>query len=443
MKKIEKQLKKSAKLLPSMKREIVLADGIELLNKIHKNIFYKVAITALSIGICLGITVSVGAQVGEKVVSFFKNVTSTESTPTEQSSKSDISSEIIVEPTSSQEQVTSEAETSSNEEMSSEIEIPSKTETSSNQSTSSNQTTEVKYENTPLGKMEKGVEYFSYEFVGTITDWFVEGDLVHMVFKNANRYSVFDTGSGQKVFDYELNAKPAEIHNINNELWISYPDSRCIIIYDKQTFTIKNTIELQHKVLSFGVYKDYVVYTENRQNVIGYRYSMNTGQTDVIKPDFGQVSLDESDVLVNQKLGLVYICESGNTNSKVYCYDIETLKLKSESSKNKYGCLNSVRRSYLIGDSLYWSSYEIDATDVSKIKSQYQHTYATGMLYVNERFVVTNEGIYLRETQEPILLKSFNEYNSSVAITSSGNILITELGKLYIFSNDVLDFDGF
>ena len=44
MKKIEKKLKKSAKLLPSMQKEIVFPDGIELLKKIHKNIFYKVVV---------------------------------------------------------------------------------------------------------------------------------------------------------------------------------------------------------------------------------------------------------------------------------------------------------------------------------------------------------------------------------------------------------------
>lgn len=133
MKKIEKQLKKSAKSLPSMQKEIVFSDGIELLKKIHKDIFYKVALAALSIGICFGITVSVGAQVSEKVATFFKNVTKTESTQLEESSASDTSSEIIVEPTLSHEQTTSQTPTPSKIETSSQQETPSHQEASEQQ----------------------------------------------------------------------------------------------------------------------------------------------------------------------------------------------------------------------------------------------------------------------------------------------------------------------
>ena len=429
MKKTEKKLKKSAKLLPSMQKEIVFPDGIELLKKINKNIFYKVALAALSLGICFGITLSVGAQVSERVAEFFKNVAKTESTPTEQSSESDTSSEITVESTAPKEPISSEEQTSSKQQ------TTSQQQTTSNQSAPSQPAIEEKFEYTPLGEKEKGVGYYTYELDGTIIDWFVEGEVVHTIFEDDNRYSIFDTVSGEIISDYELSDRPAEIHNRENELWISYPDLQCIKIYDKQSVEVKNTIDLQHTVSSFDVYGDYIIYTEDDQHVKGYRYNLKTEKTDIIKPDVG-FSFYYADVLVNNKLGLVYICDSYSTGSKVFCYDIETLELKSKFRKDNYGYANRKRRSFLVGDSLYWGEFKIDPTDVSKIIAQYTGAYDAGMLHVDELFVATTNGIYLRETCEQIVSGNFGAFYSSIAITESGNIFISEFEKIYIFVSE-------
>ena len=170
---------------------------------------------------------------------------------------------------------------------------------------------------------------------------------------------------------------------------------------------------------------------------MGYRYNLKNSQTDAIKPDTGNVFFSEADVLVNHKLGLVYISNSDSTRSDVYCYDIETLKLKSTTPFDIFGYVNFVRRSFWVDDSLYWSSYEVDSTNVSKITAQYGNTYATGMLFVDERYVVTTEGIYLRENYEQIASVSFETYDSAVAITDSENLFIGELGKFYIFPRKV------
>ncbi len=430
MKKIEKKLKKSAKLLPSMQKEIVFPDGIELLKKIHKNIFYKVALATLSLGICFGITLSVGAQVSEKVAAFFKDVVKTELTPTEQSSESETSSEITVESTAPKEPISSEEQTSSKEQ------TTSQQQTTSNQSAPPQSTIEEEFEHTPLGEMKKGVGYYIYELDGTITDWFVEDEVVHTILKNDNRYIVFDTVSGEIIFNYELSGRPAKIHNRENELWISYPDLQCIKIYDKQSFEVKNTIDLQHTVSSFDVYGDYIIYTEDDQHVEGYRYNLKNGQTDNIKHDRLGGRFYRADVLVNNKFGLVYISDSHNTGSTVFCYDIETLELKSIFRKNNYGYLNFKRRSFLVDDSLYWGEFELDATNVSIIKGWYESPYAAGMLHVGKKYVATTDGIYLRESYEQMILGNFNTDSSAIAITDSGNIFISEFEKIYIFANE-------
>ena len=324
--------------------------------------------------------------------------------------------------------------TSKNEssQVSSNEEKP-KEDSSSSQPTVSEPTVEVEPEDTPFDEIVDSVVGYEYELNGTIVDWFVEGELVYAIFKNSNRYAVFDTTTGAIVADYSLGGRPAEIHNFGNELWISYPDLKCIKIHNKRTFAVQNTISLQHSVSSFDTYGDYIVYTEDDQHVKAYRYNLKTSQIDNITPDKGY-SFYEADVLVNQQLGVVYIGESGSTGSRLYCFDITTLELKSKFEKDNYGYSNKKRRTFLLGNSVYWGEFRIDAANVSRIDAQYTGTYPAGMLHVDDIFVVTTNGIYIRETYEQIAAGNFGAFYSSLAITGTGNIFMTENKKLYIFS---------
>lgn len=316
-------------------------------------------------------------------------------------------------------------------------EIPQE-ETSSNQPTESEPSVDTNSEDIPLDEIEESAGYYKHQLNGTIVDWFVEGELVYAVFKSANRYSVFDTNTGEIVADYALSGKPAKMHNYGDELWISYPDLQYIKIYDKHTFEVKNTINLQNSVSSFDKYNDYLIYTDNPDNrsyVKVYRYNLKTGQTDEIKSDSNR-HFYEADVLVNQQLALVYIGESNITDSRLICYDIETLELKSKIPEKSIAYSNTKRRTFLLGDSVYWGEFRVDAADVSKIKAQYSGTFDAGMLHVDEIFVATTNGIYIRETCEQVISNDIDFFFSAIAITNSGNILIVDFNKLYIFVND-------
>ncbi len=178
-------------------------------------------------------------------------------------------------------------------------------ETSSKEPTTTEPSVDTSPDNAPLEDTQSNVIGYTYAINGTIVDWFTEGELVHAVFKQVNRYAVFDTITGQIVTDKALSGRPAKIRKYGDELWISYPDLQCIKIHDSKTF---------------------------------------------------------------------------------------------------------------------------------QVDGQYTGMYPSSMLHVDETLVATTNGMFLTSTFEQIASGSFNGHDSSIAITKSGNIMITENKKLYIFS---------
>ncbi len=273
----------------------------------------------------------------------------------------------------------------------------------------------------PIDDTEEGMTY-NFTLNGRVVNWLVEGDMVHAIFQNVNRYALFDTNKGIIKTDVQLSGRPADFHYYGNELWISYPDLSCIKIHDKTSLKVKETLYFDHPVSSFDVYGNYIFYTEDDQGGAAYRYDTQSKQEPLlIRPDNGYF-FSEADVLVNAKDKLVYFSESGSSGSAVFCYDIESLTLQSVYRKDNYGYSNSKRTSFLQGDSLYWGEFELNATQVSRVTTQYTGSGATSMFHVDEYFVVTTRGLYLRESGA--LIASFEEigFVDAMCITESQNV---------------------
>ena len=291
---------------------------------------------------------------------------------------------------------------------------------------------------TPIGEIEEGLLCYQYAINGIVTDWFTENDLVYTVFRNVNRYVVFDTRNGEIIMDKPLSGRPGKIRKYESELWIAFPDLQCIKIYNIENFSLKNTIQVKKSVHAFDVYQDYLFFAEDDQHVQVFRYNLKNGDM-VNIGSTAWATFYEADILVNDEHGLVYIGESGSSGSVLYCYDMETLELKSKYKKGNHGYTNWRRRIYLLNDKIYWGEFQLNALDVSQVEAQYTGTYG-GMIHVDEYFVVTTSGIYLKDTCEPIVQENFNSIYCAIVITQSGNILITDSisltsdGELYIIS---------
>lgn len=286
---------------------------------------------------------------------------------------------------------------------------------------------------TPIGETEEGLPCYEYAINGIITDWIAENDLVYTVFRNVNRYVIFDTNTGEIVLDKPLSGRPGKIRKYGNDMWISFPDLRCIKVYDARSFSLKNTIQVKKSVHAFDVYQDYLFFAEDDQHVQVFRYNLKNSDIINIGPTTW-ATFYEADIFINGEHGLVYIGESGSTGSVLYCYDMETLELKSKYKKDNYGYTNWRRRMYLLDNSIYWGEFQLNALDVSQVEAQYTGSNSAGIIYVDDYFVVTTGGIYLRETCEHLLEENFNSIYTAIVITKSGNILMTENERLYIVS---------
>ncbi len=281
-----------------------------------------------------------------------------------------------------------------------------------------------------------------------IQDWFVQGDNVHMLLNNTidrtYSYVIFDSNIGSITFEKDTRMKSGEMNCFGNEIWISYPELKGIVIYDKETFVEKETIHLDTEVYSFDIYNDYLIYSDCGQSVRVYRYNLKNGKKMTFSYLEYQNSFYKPDVLVNDEYGLVYISESSVGGSELFCYDIETMSLKQKYSPplgsiEDYGYPNGQRKSFLNDGFLYWGAFKIDPLNITNIVSSYgKNLDATkeydGMIQVTDRYVVMESGIYDKVTCKQVLLWLGTNQTPRYAsmITESGNIIGASLNGLRV-----------
>lgn len=310
----------------------------------------------------------------------------------------------------------------------------SDTQSSSVSSTNStvSQETPVVSEPTTSVPDEDEMEYFHYQSLGTVIDYFTENDLIYIVFKTPNRVVILDSNSGGIVKEAYLPGTPNEIKKIENELWIAIGELKQILKYNIATLECEGKMDLPDTVGSFDIYKDYLIYATCDNSRAAYRYNLKTGQ----KERFWATYLSENvDVLVNREQGIVYISDWNTTGSKVRCFNIENMTEDSMYPGAVNGYLNRQGRAILYKGSLYWGEFKLNALDVSIVEAKYTGRWSAGMLYVDDELVITNRGMFSAETQEQIESFADRFGVTAAVITKSGNLLFADDSGLYILFN--------
>lgn len=348
-------------------------------------------------------------------------------------------------------------------------ETTAKTETKTENKPSSNSTNKQEQQpqtnpeavGTPLENIKGNFNLHKSKSNGFILDWFVEGELVYTIFRDSNKFVIFDTDTAGIVMEKPLEGRPAKIRQYGNELWISFPDLKCVNIYDKQTFAQKRSIVLEEEISSFDIYNNYLFYSEDEQHVDVFRYNMETGENTLVWKNGYYI-----EILVDSTKKVFYIADTKSTGSAIVCFDVETLVSKSSYYHGGYGYLNMQRRMYLQDGYIYWGEFKLDALRLDSVKGRYRSLshlgimydkdqypglseedmlaifgqYAvyhdSGMLYVNDQYVITTHGLFNKSTYERIAKLTFMDIDKGIAlaITKTGNIFAVDGENLYIAS---------
>lgn len=283
---------------------------------------------------------------------------------------------------------------------------------------------------TPLGEVAPGAVCYQIKEYGTIEDWFTQDDLIFLLCQKPNSYILIDSNTGEILTQVFLPGRPIEFHLYGDEFWISFPDLKCIKIYDANTWVQKNSISFSHSIGAFDVYEDYIIYAEDNTFGKAYRYNMKTKDcVQIIAPQFRNFSLSKADVLIDHEEKSVYIGDSYGTIAYLYCFDIETLTLKTYYDGSKKGWGNLERRTFLLDGKLYWSGRVFDPYDLTDPIAEY---YGYGTHHVDEYFVITTFGVFIRESGEQLLGGSINSAYSAACITESGNLMINDPYTIFI-----------
>lgn len=359
----------------------------------------------------------------DKIVSTQSDIkeNSSEETSTE---NTDTSNESVVSSTSSKEDSSSKTE-----------EKPSSTESTGNSSPAESQTpsvsediddsTEEKIEEQLPGgiigddtiegsDLVLGEDYGAFAYTGNFLTYTLDSNVMYTIFKNPNSITAYDAKNLDIVYSSPLPGRPAEVQVDGENLLISFPDLRCIKVYNKRDFSQIKSITLPNVVSSFCIDGDVVYYAEDDQHCKVFCTNLQTNETKAILTD-GKFprTFSEPKLLLNKKLGLLYIGESGSTGSALYYYNTSDLSMHSVYKKDNYGLSNWYRTMYFVNDNVFWGGFRFGADSAENLIGEYS---GYSFYHADENFVVTPKGVF--DTNTYMLLSDL-ENMSYVFVTKN------------------------
>lgn len=297
---------------------------------------------------------------------------------------------------------------------------PAKNQNSSSNASSSPQSSVT---TTTTNQQSEG---YVFSMKATIKNWVADGNIVYTITSSPNELWVLNVATMKTITTIDLPGSPAEIQLDNDQILISYPTLQSIIYYNKSNFEETKSIDLPHVVSSFAIYNGYVYYSEDDQWCSIFRTNLSdTTQTATIGTYYYFPKL-----LINKNDNLLYVIESGTTGSKVHYFNLSDLKLQSETSG--YGYSNITRYAYFDGQYLYAMNFKIDKTNADHIVGEYIYNkdYWDGVTFANDKYIITENALYSKDTLEQLLVFKSSFKNS--LITSNNTLLLYNNEDLYI-----------
>ncbi len=261
-----------------------------------------------------------------------------------------------------------------------------------------------------------------------VSDWVSDGDKVYMLIGGTNKCILLDTNSGQILCELSLAEKAVKIRVVGDELWVSVPSWKSVMIYDKSTLSLLRQMRLDTEIINFDVGEKYLVYTDSQQGGNLYRYELSTGKTIRTK----NIGYYQPEILLDEKGGAIFLGDSGTMGGRVYRLNLETLTVQSRFIKDNYGYCNTQRKMFLADDGLYWGVYRLDKANVSKMLMSYASSNQQGIFSHNEQFTVLTNGVYLRGGKKVI---GFDTQWTMAEITPSGNAVFAYGDGFYVLKN--------
>ena len=243
-----------------------------------------------------------------------------------------------------------------------------------------------------------GEDYGAYLYEGTFVNLVTDKNIVYSIFKLPNTIVAYDTENLELIYSMPLPGRPAEIQVDGNNLLISYPDLKCIRVYNKKTLTQSKSISLPNVVSSFCIDGDIIYYSEDDQHCKVYRTDLSTNETKtIVRPDNVPELFYFPKLLLNKEKGLLYIGDSGTTGSTLYYYNTADLSLHSMFRKNDYGLTNQKRTMFYVNDNIFWGGFRFGSDSAKNIIGEYG---GSSTHYADESFVITANGIYETDTYQ-------------------------------------------
>lgn len=269
-----------------------------------------------------------------------------------------------------------------------------------------------------------GEDYGAYLYEGTFVSLVNDNNTVYSIFKLPNIIVAYDTEKLELVYSMPLPGRAAEIQVEGNNLLISYPELKCIKVYNKKTLTQIKSISLPNVVSSFCIDGNVIYYSEDDQHCKVFRTDLSTNETKtIVRSDNVPVLFYFPKLLLNKEKGLLYIGDSGTTGSTLYYYNTDDLSLHSIFRKNNYGLTNQKRTMFFVNDNIFWGGFRFGADSAENIIGEYG---GSSTYHADENFVITAKGIYETDTYQYL-----GDIESSVHMAVTNNKCLVAVYNRY------------
>lgn len=261
-----------------------------------------------------------------------------------------------------------------------------------------------------------GVDYGYYYYYGQFVSTAIYEDISYSVYKTPNILVVYDTENLKLLGNITLPGRACEVKVNENYIMISYPDLKCLILYNKTTFEEFHRANLENSIGSFWLDTATLYYADENQHSYIYRTNIFArGETKLIDRTFSSPT-----IILNAEKDLLYIGEMHTTNSTLHYYSFLENKIVSAYINNG-SFVNQLRTLFHIGDYVYWGGMKFDTQDATNPIAQFSSSYRPRLYFANEKYVAVDQTVYDANTYQHILTLTDADY---ITLTKSENLIV-------------------
>ncbi|MTI66219.1 MAG: S-layer homology domain-containing protein [Firmicutes bacterium] len=225
-----------------------------------------------------------------------------------------------------------------------------------------------------------------------INSWVYDNnhDNIYAINKQNSELIVIDSNDFKILNTKELKEKPIDIKVYENKIYIAFENTKKIVVFDTKNKSKIKEINIQGNPEKIEIANKKIFYIENKESF--KKINIYEMENDIKKKT--EKSFYDPDIVLDRSKKVLYIAESGNSNSKLYAMDTNSYEiLKSTES-----ILYPDKGVHISGDYIIYNKKSSTLNDLNNRVGYYKGN----SIYADKGFLFTEFSIFDIKTNKKI-----------------------------------------